>query len=317
MTFFSSPLRIDERLTLPKRVFLSPLQGVMTHAFLRAANELGLVDFWMTPFCVGSSSIPSFGALRRWIEPYRRPGAPLIVQLLGHESEPLAEVARMLADLGAEGVNLNFACPSKTVMRSGNGGACLRNEADALKMTEAVASVEGVSLSLKLRAGWDAPTGNSARIRRFRDAGAKMIVFHYRTVSELYDPAPDRERRIAEAVEAAAGIPVVGNGDVDSCSDAKLLADATGCAGVAVGRAFLRNPHLVQRIANEDPTPPSLEEKRAFLRALAAQSEAQGGRLRRNWLIECVKLSFGADSEEFRLAIAENGRGTQALFEKR
>lgn len=318
MRLFSEPLRIDDRLTLPRRAFLSPLQGVTTTPFLQAANELGLVDFWMTPFySVGASSIPSRGALRRWLAPYRKAGAPVIAQLLGHEPGPLAEAARLLADCGAEGVNLNFACPSKTVLRSGNGGACLRDESLALRITEAVAAVPGVSLSLKLRSGWVAPDGLASRVRRFCSAGAKMIVLHFRTVAEAYSPAPDREARIAKAVDAACGVPVIGNGDVVSSADAVSLVRATGCAGVAVGRAFLRDPWLIRRIADDEAGQGSADDRRTFLRALAERSLRSGAPLRRNWLIECVKLAFGAESEEFRRAIRGNGGDLLSAFEKR
>ncbi len=318
MRLFSEPLRIDDHLTLPRRAFLSPLQGVTTTPFLEAVNELGLVDFWMTPFySVGSSSVPSRGALRRWLAPYRKTDAPVIAQLLGHEPKPLAETAQLLADCGAEGVNLNFACPSKTVLRSGNGGACLRNESLALQITEAVAAVHGVSLSLKLRSGWDDPAGLAARIRRFCDAGAKMIILHFRTVAEAYLPAPDREERIAEAVEAARSVPVIGNGDVDSLNDAVSLVRATGCAGVAVGRGFLRDPWLIRRIADDEQGQGSAEERQAFLRKLAERAIRSGAPFRRNWMVECIKLVFGAESEEFRQAIQGNGGDLLSAFEKR
>jgi tRNA-dihydrouridine synthase len=95
-------------------------------------------------------------------------------------------------------------------------------------------------------------------------------------------------------------VPVFGNGDISDASDAESLVRSTGCAGVAVGRGFLSDPWLVRRILSGDRNPVSDEEKNAFLRLLMAGTEPT--RRGRNWFLECVKMTYGADSAEFREA---------------
>ena len=65
-----------------------------------------------------------------------------------------------------------------------------------------------------------------------------------------------------------------------------------------MGRAFLSDPWLVRRILTGDTKPVSIEEKTAFLRLLldGTDSTKRG----RNWFLECIKMAFGADSDEFR-----------------
>ena len=303
---FSAPLRLSDRLTLPGRAVLSPLQGVMTRTFLQSAARLDLIPCWFTPFfSTGGVSVPKRAAILRKLAPYRvRPELPLIFQLIGHEAHSLAATAAGFAEHGVHGINLNFACPSQTVTASGNGSSLLRSPNTVFELTQAVreAVPKDVSVSVKLRAGWDSPDFVPEIVRAVCDAGADWIVFHYRTAAEFYGPvdAAERVRRIALAVEAAGPVPVFGNGDVTDCEGATELVGQTGCAGVAVGRGFLSDPWLVKRILSGDTAPVSVAEKNEFLRLLLAGTDST--KRGRNWFLECVKMAFGADSDEFREA---------------
>jgi len=301
---FCAPLHLSGRLTLPGRAVLSPMQGVMTRTFFQSAARLDLIPCWFTPFfSTGGVSVPKQAAIRRKLAPYRvRPDLPLIFQLIGRDASSLAATAAGFAEHGVHGINLNFACPSKTVTASGNGASLLKNSARIGELTQAVRdAVPGdVSVSVKLRAGWDSPDSVREIVRAVCDAGADWIVFHYRTAAEGYGTvdAPERFRRIALAVDAAGSVPVFGNGDVaDSCGANELVRE-TGCAGVAVGRAFLSDPWLVRRILTGDTKPVSFEEKTAFLRLLLEGTDST--KRGRNWFLECIKMAFGADSDEFR-----------------
>ena len=303
---FHTPLRLSARLTLPGRAVLSPLQGVMTRTFLQAAARLDLIPLWFSPFfSTGGVSVPKRAAILRKLAPYRvRPDLPVVFQLIGHDARSLAATAAGFAEYGVQGINLNFACPSKTVTASGNGAYLLRSPETVAELTRAVreAVPEDVSVSVKLRAGWDSPEFVREIVRAVCDAGADWIVFHYRTAAEAYRPVDDSERvrRIACAVESAGFVPVFGNGDITGRADAESLVRATGCAGVAVGRGFLSDPWLVRRILSGDTAPASEAEKDAFLRLLMAGTDST--RRGRNWFLECVKMTYGADSVEFRKA---------------
>ena len=303
---FRAPLRLSCRLTLHGRAILSPLQGVMTRTFMQAAARLDLIPLWFTPFfSTGGVSVPKRAAILRKLAPYRvRPDLPLVFQLIGRDARSMAVTAAGFAEYGVHGINLNFACPSKTVTASGNGAYLLRSPETIFELTHAVreAVSRDVSVSVKLRAGWDSPGSIREIVRAVCDAGADWIVFHYRTAAEAYCPvdASERVRRIACSVEAAGSVPVFGNGDIMDCAGAEELVRVTGCAGVAVGRGFLSDPWLVRRILSGDRNPATEAEKKEFLRLLIAGTDST--KRGRNWFLECVKMTYGAESIEFREA---------------
>jgi len=277
----------------------------MTRTFMRAAARLDLIPCWFTPFFSASVSVPKRAAIMRKLAPYRvRPDIPLIFQLIGHNGSSLAAAAAGFADCGVQGINLNFACPSKTVTASGNGAFLLKSPDKIGELTRVVVEAvpEGVSVSVKLRAGWDSAETLPDVVRAVCGAGADWIVFHYRTADEMYSPvdASERFRRIALAVDSAGSVPLFGNGDIADRAGADELVRETGCAGVAVGRGFLSDPWLVKRILSGDRNPVSFEEKNTFLRLLLAGTDSS--KRGRNWFLECVKMAFGPESAEFREA---------------
>jgi tRNA-dihydrouridine synthase len=132
------------------------------------------------------------------------------------------------------------------------------------------------------------------------DSGCvSKIFFHYRTVKELYSQRalPEREKRIARAVELCRDIPLIANGDISSVSEASELVDKTGCAGVMIARPWLKDPFLLRRFRED--TPDAVEGRELFFSALQ-QSGVTGGAL-----IEIAKMLWGVESERFRKIISK------------
>ena len=77
------------------------------------------------------------------------------------------------------------------------------------------------------------------------DLGVAWVALHARTAAQLYEGKSDWSK-IKNLVEhlAPTGIPVLGNGDIWSGSDAIEMVKTTGCAGVVVGRGCLGRPWL-------------------------------------------------------------------------
>src|SRR5699024_5161950 len=96
------------------------------------------------------------------------------------------------------------------------------------------------------------------------EAGAKAISVHGRTRSQGYSGNADWN--IIKQVKEAVTIPVIGNGDIKTCYDAKRMLEETGCDAVMIGRGCLGNPWLIRDCVNYlekgiEPIPVSIEER--------------------------------------------------------
>jgi tRNA-dihydrouridine synthase B len=175
---------------------------------------------------------------------YQQSGISLLAaQIYGNDIDLIAAGAREFERRGSQLVDINFGCSVPQILRKGSGAAYLR---DLDRLYEAVhRTVQAVSVPVivKTRIGWDEDDINILEVlRRVEDAGAQALAIHARTVVQKYKGRAAWEW-IARAKEKAS-IPIIGNGDVFDCDDARRMAAETGCDAVMVGRAAMANPWI-------------------------------------------------------------------------
>lgn len=237
-------------LSLETPVLLAPMASYTDVAFRRIVRSLGGVGLAYTPLLNPRSLLHGKGRKRAALLATGPDDRPLAWQLYGSDPEWMAESARWLEAHGAALIDINMGCPQRKIVRRGEGAGLLRTPARAAELVRKVCRAVAVPVSVKLRMGWDdADRSGVDLVRDLEDAGAAAIAVHGRTRAQGYSGRACWDA-IADAVRAAQGIPVIGNGDVDSVEAARELVRRTGCAGVMVGRAALRNPWLIRDIAN-------------------------------------------------------------------
>jgi len=175
---------------------------------------------------------------------YRETGISLLAaQIYGNDVELIAAGARQLEQRGAQVVDLNFGCSVPRILAKGSGAAYLRDLDRLCQAVRRTVETVQVPVILKTRLGWDQDSINILEVvRRAQDAGARAIAIHARTVAQKYRGRADWTW-IARAREIAS-IPVIGNGDVLSCADARAMQRRTGCDAVMIGRAAVANPWI-------------------------------------------------------------------------
>jgi nifR3 family TIM-barrel protein len=178
---------------------------------------------------------------------------PLAMQLLGRDPAVLAEAARILEGMGADIVDLNMGCPVQKVVKKGEGAALMQDPEHAALIFRAMRNAIRVPLTIKIRCGWDDHHENAVEIARVAEAeGVDAITIHPRSRAQQFHGKAKWDV-IGEVVDHVS-IPVTGNGDVLSMSDARGMMAETGCHAVMIGRGALGRPWVFDNTFEQLPS---------------------------------------------------------------
>jgi tRNA-dihydrouridine synthase C len=291
------PLPLKHGAPLPSRVFPGPMEGIMLPLYCRVFHQLKLTDYWMTPFIRISNSTYKVAALEKFITPFTAGGLPVIVQLLGRDIELLSATVEQLKAFDIAGINFNFACPSRKVMKKGNGGKALLEPDYIAMLLEKIRKIlPDISLSVKLRSGFSSADEMEKIIPACLAADVDFMVMHYRTVTELYQPVENGAERLKRAVELAGTVPVIGSGDIFTPADAENMLSKSGVAGVIAARGLLRDPWLVRRIQGVEIAGQKDKFFKLFSELIEQEPALSQGR---GYLLELARNLWGVDSPQF------------------
>ncbi len=171
---------------------------------------------------------------------------PIVAQIFGANPENIEKAARVVAELGFDGIDINMGCPDKSVEKGGAGAALIKNPELALEIARAgKAGAGALPLSIKTRIGYNKVS--MKWLEHVLKIEPAALTVHLRTRKELSDYTAHWEL-IPEIVKLRDKISpetlIIGNGDVKSLEDAKLKAEKYGCDGVMVGRGIFGKPEF-------------------------------------------------------------------------
>lgn len=171
---------------------------------------------------------------------------PVSMQIFGSNPEAIALGAKVVADAGADIVDINMGCPVKKVVSSGDGSALMKTPDLAARVAEAAVKAVDVPVTVKMRIGWDDDHINVVDFaKRIESTGVAAVAVHGRTREQMYMGRADWS--YIKAVKDSLSIPVIGNGDVWTPEDALHMMQETGCDAVMIGRGAQGNPWIFER----------------------------------------------------------------------
>lgn len=171
---------------------------------------------------------------------------PFIVQVFGHDPAHFLEAAKVIEDLGADGIDINMGCPAAKVVSSCHGAALIQKPELAAELVHATVKAVSIPVSVKTRLGWHTSDTLIPFCRALEAAGAQAFAIHGRTFHEKFTGKADWTQ-IYE-LKKHVSVPVIGNGDIASAADA--LEKIGNLDGVMVGRGTFGNPWLMRDIVD-------------------------------------------------------------------
>jgi tRNA-dihydrouridine synthase len=286
-------------LTVPNRVMLAPLAGignwfvrlqakrygagmavsemVSSHAIFHG-NERTCVEMLRidprermvggppTPLTPASGDLGSGGL-----------AGPVSIQLFGQDPAVMRVAARIVAQAGADAIDLNMGCPVPKVCKTGAGAALLDDPDVAVAVAKAARDGSGLPVTVKLRSGRRPgdTSGFELAQRLVEEAGVAAIAFHPRSAAVHHKGVPDYElaARLVQSLDA----PVILTGGLADAERTLTAFHQTGATAVMLARGSLGNPWLFEQLLGSresEPTPVEVLEEL-------------------NWTIDCAVEHLG------------------------
>src|SRR5437762_2814353 len=251
-------------------LLLAPMEDVSDPPF-RAVCKANGADLMYTEF------ISSEGLIRDAIKSRQKLDIfdyekPVGIQIFGGDEDAMAMSAKIVEAVNPDLVDINFGCPVKKVVTKGAGAAVLKDIDAMVRLTEAVVRSTSLPVTVKTRLGWDENSKNIEEVaERLQDVGIKALAVHGRTRAQLYKGEADWTLIAKVKNNPRIGIPIFGNGDIDSPEKALEYKNRYGVDGIMIGRAAIGYPWIFNEIKHfiktgEHSEPPTIEQRVEVIR---------------------------------------------------
>lgn len=250
---------------IKNKIGLAPMAGVSNPAYMKICEYMG-VGFCVTELISSEAIVRNNKKTFDMLNGINRLNIPVGIQIFGSDEDTMGKAAKILVDkYKIKFIDINMGCPVPKVALNGAGSGLLKTPDKVYSIVKKVVESVDVPVTVKIRSGWDKTNINAVEIAKIiESAGAQAICVHPRTRAQGYSGLSDWN--IIKEVKKSVNIPVIGNGDIKNCYDAKRMLDETGCDAVMIGRSALGNPWIIKECVeylefNKKPSVVSNEEK--------------------------------------------------------
>ncbi len=271
----TSPFRIGD-VALDNRVVLAPLAGIGNWFVRLQARRHGAglaVSEMVSSFGLHYRNERTLRELLR-LHPEEH---PVSVQLFGQDPDVMRSAAAIVAEAGADLIDINMGCPVRKVCKTGSGAALLGDPALAIRLATAAREGGGRPVTVKLRSGLEpgGREGYDLALRLADEAGVAAIAFHPRAAATQHKGTPDYAltRELVERIE----VPVIVSGGLETAAAARRAYAESGADAVMIARGSLGNPWIFEELTGRRSGVPRRDEVLAELNWVIDRAEEHLG----------------------------------------
>lgn len=223
------------------------MDDVTDTVFRRVVSRCSAPDLFFTEFA-NVDGLQSIGRERLLPKLYKKDETvPVIAQLWGKNPLNYYKTAKEVLEMGFAGVDINFGCPDKTIVKNECCSAMIKpnNRQMAIDIIHAVQDAIGgkIPVSVKTRLGFNEIdyTWHESLLNTNLD----MLTIHARTRKEMskVDAHWDSIKEIVSLRnEISPKTKLVGNGDIKNRQQAQIAAEKYHVDGVMIGRGIFHDP---------------------------------------------------------------------------
>jgi len=222
-------------MTLPGKMMLAPMADFTELPFRLLCN----VEASLVPLVSATGIARNIEYLRR-IRISEKENAGL--QMFGTVPEHFDFASKLIRDEmpSIKWLDLNCGCPSPRTTAGGAGSKMLKRPKLAGEIVSTMKKNDFlVSVKMRLLPEIKDTLGFCKEVE---NAGADFLIVHGRTEGQGYSGKADWEA--IKTVRETVGIPVIGNGDIQTVDDGKERMKNDYADGFMIGRAALSNPKV-------------------------------------------------------------------------
>lgn len=230
---------------------LAPMEGVTDSAFRTLCREQG-ADVVYTEFMAAEALVHGAPGVLKKMR-FHEHERPIVCQIFGKTPESFAIAAQKVQELGFDGIDLNFGCPARKVVRHGSGAALLRQPQYARQLIEVALEKVTIPLSIKVRSSIRTrpPTEDPDNQERstaldlvdaISDLPVAAIMVHGRNFEQGHNGEVDTTM-IRAVKQKFSGI-VLANGGIMTPERARSMLTETSADGVGLARGTWGQPWI-------------------------------------------------------------------------
>ena len=207
--------------------------------------EAGRPDVFFTEFTSADGLVfNSHGIPLRKLT-YTEDQRPIVAQIWGNDPGRMGKAAKIVKDLGFDGIDVNMGCPVREVMKHGSGAGLIGNYDLSREIIKTVKKeARGISVSVKTRLGKNENIAEDWCTFILKQDVAALTI-HARTAKQMSKVPADWDE-IAKIVKLKNKISpktlIIGNGDVKSYKEVLDFSEKYGVDGVMIGRGIFFDP---------------------------------------------------------------------------